>query len=42
MHVFECVTAGYTAPESGEFVASKFPSNHELRQDIRNFINNPE
>nr|AQR59103.1 nonstructural protein [Chicken parvovirus] len=42
MPVFECVTAGYTSPDSGEFVASRFPPNHELRQEIRNFIGNPE
>ena len=42
MPVFECVTAGYTSPDSGEFVASRFPPNHELRQKIRNFIGNPE
>lgn len=42
MNVYQCVTAGYTAPETGEWVASKFAPNHELREEIRKFINNPE
>ena len=40
--VFQALTAGYTSPENGEFVAAKMPCNHELRQDIRHFIGNPE
>lgn len=42
MQVYNCVIAGYTAPTSGEFVASRFPENHELREEIRKFIENPD
>nr|QKE54949.1 MAG: nonstructural protein [Parvoviridae sp.] len=37
----EAVCAGYAAPDTGEFVASKFPLNHEFREQIREFLGDP-
>lgn len=40
-NIYNACIAGYTNEETGEFVASRMAENHELRQEIRNFIGNP-
>ncbi|AVR53746.1 nonstructural protein 1 [Pileated finch aveparvovirus] len=35
------VNSGYSDPKSGEFIKSKFPTNHEFLEDIRAFVGDP-